>query len=1060
MQKSTQTSKESRKLFLLSAILLFYGPLLAQQTITGMVTDEDGEALIGATVTVKGTTIGTITDVEGQYGIQVSPEAETLVFSFVGMETQEISIGGQAEINATLNPDIRGLEEVVVIGYGSRKKENLTGSVATVDTEDLSLNPTGNITQSLQGMAPGVEVTNSNTPGSDAKIRIRGLGTINNNNPLWVIDGVPSWGGINQINPAEIESINVLKDAASTAIYGARGANGVILVTTIQGKKGQKPQINFNVRYGTVRNTQEHDMLNVEEFGEMLWLQSQNSDVVPTHPIYGSGAEPRIPRYLIPAGADEADLSLYDQETFPITEANAAGTDWYKEVYNPGMTQEYTLAVTGGSENTTYGFSAGYLDEEGIVKRTGFDRYSFRSNISTDITNWLEVGQNIGLSHINNWGYQDEGGSNSTFGQLLELTAIMPVYDVMGNYAPVSRLNGLQANNNPVARADRRQDFTRKNIGILGNAYAKITFIENLSLKSSLGINFNDYHAKSPLEPNPESYVARPDAILTEDASEVRQWNWINTLNYSTTFADRHLVEVLLGTEAISNRSQNFSASRTQFFLTSEDYWVLDAGEGEMLNSGSASDWSTFSVFGRLHYELDNKYLLDATLRRDGSSRFGRENRYGTFPAFALGWRVSQENFMAGINNWMDFLKIRASWGQSGNDQIGNYNGFTTFRSSRDFSYYPITGSNNTITPGFESAAFGNPDAKWETITSINVGVDATFFNFIDLTVDLWQRNTEDMLYPRGIPFVFGRADIPSVNIGDMKNTGVDIQLGLNGSGLNNNLKYNVSANVSHYRNEIVKLSDVDQEAIIGSSIREQVYTRAEKGTAFPQFFGYEILGIFQTEEEANNHPAAFGEDGTYNAPGHFKYKDVNQDGVINDDDRTYIGNPHPDFTAGLNASIQYKQFDLAAAFYASVGNDILNLTRRTLDFNLFQRNRSARRLYESWGSPYLENNEDAKMPIAELNDTGSQLPSSYYVEDGSYLRLRSIQLGYNVPKDFLQTISLSNLRVYLMANNLFTITKYSGLDPQIQTSDRSFGIDLGNWPAPKRFLIGVSIGL
>lgn len=451
MKNYVPTQNVLQKLLLLLAMLVPGGSLLAQQTITGTITGEDGEPLIGATVTVKGTTIGTIADVEGRYGVQVSPEAETLIFSFVGMETQEIPIEDRNVIDMVMNPDVTGLEEVVVIGYGSRKKVNLTGSVASIETKDLALNPTGNVTQSLQGMAPGVEVTTSNTPGSDAKIRIRGLGTINNNNPLWVIDGVPTFGGINEINPAEIASMNILKDAASTAIYGARGANGVILVTTLQGKKGQAPQVKLNVRHGLVRNTQKHDMLDVDEFGEMLWLQSRNSGVDPTHPIYGSGAEPRVPRYLIPAGADQADLSLYDITDNPITEANAAGTDWYDEIYNPGMSQEYTLAVTGGSENTTYGFSAGFLDEEGIVKKTGFKRYTFRSNISSDLTPWLEVGQHVGISYTNNYGYQSEGGSNSPFGQLLELTAIMPVYDVMGNYAAVSRIIGLQANNNPVA---------------------------------------------------------------------------------------------------------------------------------------------------------------------------------------------------------------------------------------------------------------------------------------------------------------------------------------------------------------------------------------------------------------------------------------------------------------------------------------------------------------------------------------------------------------------------------------------------------------------------------
>ncbi|MCG8308796.1 MAG: TonB-dependent receptor [Cytophagales bacterium] len=1033
-------------------------PLMAQKTITGKVTDENNSGLPGVNVVVKGTLNGTVTDASGFYNIELTEESPVLVFSSVGFVSEEIVVGNRAVIDMILLPDITALEEIVVIGYGTRQKEALTGSISDVGTEKLELNPIGNVTQSLQGMAAGVTVTSSNRPGSDAKIRIRGLGTINNNNPLWVIDGAFATGGINQISPSEIESITILKDAASTAIYGARGANGVILVTTLKGNKSQKPQINFNARLGTIRNNKKYDMLDVDEFGEMLWLQSKNSGVVPTHPQYGSGPEPRVPKYLIPAGADQADLSTYDIVNNPITAANPEGTDWYNEIYNPGLTQEYTMSVTGGSENTKYGFGLGYLDENGMVRQTGFERFTFRSNISTNVTKWLEVGQNFGLSHTNTWGYQTEGGSNSTFGQLLELTDIMPVYDVMGNWAPVSRIVGLQAHNNPVAEAERGKDITRKNLGILGNAYAKISLMDNLSFTSLFGINFDDYRLKEPLEANPESYIARPDHQLTEASSVSRLWNWSNTINYTTTIKEKHNLDLLLGAEAISNTSNNFSATREKFFLTTEDYWVLNAGEGDMRNSGSASDWSTMSYFGRIHYEYDNKYLVDATVRHDGSSRFGKDNRWGTFPSFALGWVLSNENFMSGSTNWLDYLKVRASWGQSGNDQIGNYNGFTTFRTNPEFSYYPVTGSNNSIVSGFESAAFGNPNAKWETTTTINFGFDATLFRIIDLGIDVWQRNTKDMLYPRSIPFVYGRANVPSVNIGDMKNTGIDLQLNIDGAGLNDDLAYSFTANLTHYKNEIVKLTDVEDEFIQGATIREQVYTRAEKGSSFPQFFGYDILGIFQTQEEVDAHPPAFGETGTYNAPGRFKYRDVNGDDIIDDKDRTYIGNPHPDFTAGLIGEIRYKSIDLVANFYASVGNDLLNLSRRTLDFNLFQRNRSTRRLYESWGSPYLENNEDAKMPIAELNDVGSQQPSSYYVEDGSYFRLQSLQVGYNFSEQLTSKISLNTVRIYLMATNLFTITSYSGLDPAVETGDRSFGLDLGEWPAPQNYLIGVSV--
>lgn len=1057
MEILRRKQKLFQKFLLTSLMCLLGSAIYAQYTVNGTVRNEKGEPLPGVNIVLKGTSTGTITDLTGKYSIEVSGENDVLVFSFVGFQTKEQVVGKATLLDLQLVPDIASLEEVIIIGYGTREKVNLTGSISSINTENLDLNPVGNITQALQGAAAGINVSTSNTPGSNASIRIRGLGTINNNSPLWIIDGVPITGGLEDISPSDIQSISILKDAVSTAIYGARGANGVILVSTIKGKQNQAPKIEYDVRYGLIKNSRRYEMLNVKEHGELLWLEAKNSGVEPSHPMYGSGTEPHIPKYLIPVGADQADLGQYNISSYPITEANPEGTDWYDEIYNPGVTQQHNLSITGGSENITYGLGAGFLNEEGMVILTGFKRYTLRSNISAKLNDWLELGQSFGLSHTNDWGYQDEGGPNSAFGQLLELSAIMPVYDIMGNYAPVSRMTGLNANNNPIARAHRRQDETRQNLGIRGNAYVNMSFLENFSFKSLFGLDFANYHGKSPLEPNPDSYSPRPYAELTEYYNEKRQWNWTNTITYSTAFANNHKLELLLGTEAISNEGQDISGTRNQFFLMNENYWVLNAGEGEMRNTGSANEWSVFSYFGRLHYELDDKYIIDATLRRDGSSRFGKESRYGTFPALALGWRISEENFLSTSGNWLNYLKIRASWGQAGNDQIGNYNGFTYYNSHKDFSYYPITGQNNSIVRGFELSAFGNPNAKWETITSINFGLDATLFDHIDLTVDVWQRNTKDMLYPKTIPFVYGRGNVPSVNVGDMKNTGFDAQLSFHGSGLNNELRYDVTANVSHYKNKLIKLSD-NEEMIIGGSIREQYYTRTETGTSFPQFFGYEVLGIFQTEEEANNHPAAFGQNGTYNKPGHFKYRDVNGDNVIDDNDRTYIGNPHPDFTTGLLANIQYKRFNLTASLYASIGNDLLNLARRSLDFNLFQRNRSTRRLYESWGSPYLEDNRDAKMPMAEINDSGSQQPSSYYVEDGSFLRLQSVQLGYNLPERVVNAISISRLHVYIMATNLFTITNYSGLDPLIQTSGPNFGIDLGMWPAPQRFLLGINV--
>lgn len=1054
------TWRDIRKLVFIMIVSFLCVPLWAQQVVTGVVNStENDQPIPGVTVMERGTSNGTVTGIDGDYSIRVSSDA-TLIFSFIGYQSLEIPVGNRSQINVEMESDVQGLDEVVVIGYGTRRKANLTGSISTIESRNLDLNPVGNISQALQGAASGVNVTMSNTPGSNAKVRIRGVGTINNNNPLWIVDGIPMWGGMNQIPPDQIASMNILKDAASTAIYGARGANGVIQVTTKQGKKDQAPQINFSARTGVNRNIQKYDLMNPEEYGEMLWLQQTNSGLTPSHPIYGSGAQPQIPNYLVPAGADQVDLGLYDIWNYQITEANPEGTDWYDEIYNPGLIQDYNFTITGGSESTTYGISAGMLKEEGLVKKTGFDRFSLRTNINTQLKDWLEIGTSTGFSHTNNFGLQSDGGSNSPFGQLLELTAIMPVYDVMGNYSPVSRMNGIEGNNNPVGEIDRAEHHTNKTIGIFSSSFAKINFSENFSFKSLLGLNLSDSRVRQPLSANPESYVARPFHQLTEGNSQSRQWNWVNTLDYNTLIGEKHKLEVLLGTEAIESSFQTFSTTRQEFFLDNLSYMYLSAGEGDMFNSGSGNEWSLFSYFARGHYDLDNKFLFDATIRRDGSSRFGPQNRWGNFPSFSGAWILSQESFLEDSQNWLNFMKIRAGWGQSGNDQIGNYNAFTTFGSNMNMSFYPIVGSNNSVSPGIQSVAFGNPRARWESIETANIAVDATLFNFMDISVDFWQRKTNGMLYPQNVPFVYGRASIPSVNIGNMSNKGIDIDLNFYGSALNDELTFNINANFSHYKNELIQLSDVAEEAIFGQTIREQIYTRAETGTAFPQFFGYEVMGIFQNEEQANNHPPAFGQSGDYNRPGRFMFNDVNGDDLIDDDDRTYIGNPHPDLYSGLTANVTYRQFDFSAVFVSSIGNDILNLNRRTLDFNLFNRNRHVRRLYESWGSPYLDNNENATMPIAEENDIGSQQPSSYYVEDGSYLRFQSAQIGYNFPALLLNRINVRNARIYLMGTNLFTITGYTGLDPLLQTSDGAYGVDLGRWPTPQRFMVGINLGL
>lgn len=1033
-----------------------------QKQISGTVSDPDGAPVPGVTIVVKSTTTGTITGVDGTYKLTVPADASVLMFSYIGMVTQEVEIGNQTIINVILQPDVIGLEEVVAIGYATRKAGELTGAVSTVQATDIEEMSVVDASEALRAV-PGVTVLESNTPGEGATIRVRGLGTINDNNPLWVVDGVP--GG--SVTPNNIESITILKDAAAQAIYGARAANGVVLVTTKAGRKNQKAQVNVTIKNGVTRNTNYYDLLNTQEYGEMLWLEAANDGVAPSHPLYGDGSTPDIPEYIRPARATNVDLSLYDDkmihedgdDTYLIMKANPDGTNWLQEADRPASYQEYTIDLNGGSEATSYAFQMGYMLEEGILKWTGYDRFNLRSNITTNPTDWIEIGERLGVTYSQDYGHQTNNSESSIVSWAYRMPPIVPVYDVMGNYAG-TRAEGTGNAQNPIFLLDSNKDDKTKRMNVSGNVYIDLQPIEGLSIKSLFGVNYTSRHYRNPGFVEKAHAERGKYASLSEEASWDLQYNWTNTMSYSNTFDDLHDITVLLGSEAIEYNYNYINASRSEFFSKDLNYMQLATGLQSINNDGNANSWALFSLFGRVNYNYANKYMLEAVVRRDGSSRFGTSNAYGVFPAFSLAWRISDESFMASTSNWLDDLKIRAGYGTTGNDRIGNYNSYTNFAIDYFNSFYPISGANATTgATGFYQSTFGNPDVKWETTKTTNVGIDAALTNNFTFSVDLWQRVTSDMLYPKQIPMVLGRASAPSVNVGEMKNKGFDIQVGYTNSALSGDLKYSVSFDLSHYKNEIVKLSDNEDEFLSGSSFREMIYTRSEIGTSFPEFYGYVVEGIFQTQAEADAWPTAFGAEGTYNEPGHYKYKDVNNDGVINSEDRTYIGSPHPDFTAGLNLNVSYKGFGLVARMYSSYGNDMVNYVRRFIDFVQFQGGRSHDRLYNSWGSPYLSNNANAKLPKAEGNDIDSQQPSTAFIEDASYLRMENLRLSYDLNR-LIKGDVFRNLQVYGQVTNLFTITKYSGLDPEVNNSGSNLGIDSGAWPTPRQFMIGINLGL
>jgi len=1038
---------------------------LQQQRVTGKISDSDGNPIPGVNITERGTVNGAITDAGGNYAITVSSPNSVLTFSFIGFTTQEVTVGAQATIDLTLHSVLTGLDEIIVVGYSTQTRKSLTGSVSTVDAATLLESASTNPMQRLQGKVAGVTILNQHTPGAGATIRIRGMTTINNSNPLTVVDGVP--GG--SYSPNDIETITILKDAAAQSIYGARAANGVILITTKSGKRNQKVSLNVNVRQGITKNSHFYDLLNTQEYGEMIWLEAKNLGVSANHPQYGSGPTSVIPDYIFPAGASNGDPltdpSLYDNKlavedgdnTYLITKTNKEGTDWMKEAQQNGQFKEYTIDIAGGSANTTYAFLLGYTRDEGVFKWTGYDRYSARANINSSPAKWIDLGTTLGLHYDKDYGAQGDNSESSIVSWCYRLPPMIPVFDISGTTYAGSGASAMGNGTNAVFELDKNQyDFT-KDMDVSGTAYIRLNILKGLSVKSLIGINQSGSYSKNV------SFVEVGEAEratydgLSESGSFGLNWTWSNTIEYSL-ITGQHNIKLIGGSEAYESNSNSLNGSRSEYSFKDINYMSLSTGLQGINNSSSSSAYSLFSLFGRINYSFADKYMVEAVVRRDGSSRFGTE-KYGIFPAFSAGWRVSEEAFMASTKSWLDELKIRAGYGSVGNDQMGNYNSYTNFALNFNNSFYPITGSNTgSGSTGFYQTTFGNPDVKWETTTTTNVGIDATLIKNFTLTLDVWQRNTKDMLYPKQIPLILGTASTPSINIGEMKNTGFDIELGYSNTAMNGDLSYSADLVFSRYNNELVKLTDNAGDFYQGSSYREKPYTRSQTGVAFPEFFGYIVEGIFQTQAEVDAWPKAFGETGTYNKPGYFKYKDVDGNGYIDAGDRTYIGSPHPDFTAGLSLNVNYKGLSLSTTLFTSVGNEVVNYVSRFIDYTQFASGKSKRRLYESWGSPYLSDNLQATMPVILANDTPHQEPSTAFLEDGSYLRMKNLRIGYDL--NSLLKDRLNTLQIYFQASNLITITKFPGLDPEISDAGINMGIDRGAWPTPKQFIFGITFGI
>ncbi|EIJ40273.1 TonB-linked outer membrane protein, SusC/RagA family [Galbibacter orientalis DSM 19592] len=1046
-----------------------------QEQVTGTVIDaETGTPIPGATVIEKGSTNGTTTDFDGNYSISVSSDA-VLSFSYIGFQTQEIPVNGQTEVNATLSQDVTALDEIVVVGYGTQRKQDLTGAISVVDTEELNQQPSADVTNQLQGRVSGVTITGGGQPGEAPNVKIRGANTFGNNTPLYVVDGIPT-DGIGDLNPNDVETMQVLKDAASASIYGSRAANGVIIITTKKGKG--KMKISYDSYYGVqmVQSGNPWNILNSQEMADLNWIAQRNTNPgdAPSSQQYGNGANPVLPNYIAPVGANSVDESQYyvnpnytsssDFDSFNrIVRANKQGTNWFQEIFSPASIQSHNLSVSNGSEQGSYLFSLNYFDQEGSLMNTYLKRYTIRANTTYNIGKNVRIGENMSFTIRDN-PQIDALTEGSAIGMAFRQQPIIPVYDIMGNYAG-SFGNGLGNAKNPVAIMDRTRNNRGVSSRVFGNIFAEIDFLKHFTFRTSFGGQYfsNSFNSfQFPEYENSENLTVNQ---YTEGAATNFNWTWTNTVQYKNSFNDKHNLTVLLGTEAYQNKGREVGGTTQNYFSFDPDYVTLDTGSGTQTNYSLKYQDQLASVFGRLDYNFNDRYLVSATVRRDGSSRFLNE-QYGWFPAFSAGWNVTNESFFP-ETNWLNDLKVRGGYGTMGNQlNVDPQNSFTTFLGNQQGSYYAIGASNEGTSEGFSQSRIGNADAKWEKNINTNIGIDASLFNrTVQITADYYKKTVEDLLYNPNLPATVGAATVPYINVGEMTNSGIDIDVSTFFN-LSDDLRLNTTVTLTSYNNEIVTITDelqyfdLEGRRFNGSSI-----IRNAEGHSISQFFGYQIDGFWDSQEEINQANAdAVAATGNPNANyqsdvavGRFRYADINGDNIVNADDRTFLGNPNPDFTYGLNIELLYKNWDFSMFLYGSQGNDIWNNVRWWTDFySSFQGAKSHTALYDSW----TPQNTNASAPIQETTGSTSSagVPNSYFVEDGSYLRAKQMQLGYSLPSSLLEKINLTKLRLYAQMVNAFTITSYSGLDPEISGGSVNFGIDEGAYPNQRQLLFGLNV--
>jgi TonB-dependent starch-binding outer membrane protein SusC len=1060
-----------RKKILLGSFLTifcFMQSIAQQKTITGKVTDATtGQPVVGSTVTVKGTRLATQTDNEGNFTISVPNSAKALIFTTIGFESQDILINGQAQISVSLRTTVSNLNEVVVVGYGTQKRKDVTGAVSSVSAATIAKVPVTTLDQALQGRAPGVQIINNDaSPGGNISVLIRGIGSLasGGNNPLYVVDGYPTTGGINNINPNDIASIDVLKDASATAIYGIRAANGVVIITTKKGTKG-KMQVSLDAYVSSQDKPKEYDLLNAKDFAA-LSNEVEAADVTNTY--FG------LPIWHTP-----------DQ---------LHNLDWQNAIYRTGLTQNYTVGIRGGSDKVQAAMSFGYYDQKGIIIGSFFKRYSLNLNLDYQATSWLKSSTSVKYS------YQDANNPLNGF-NLLNVALNPPtmdsgsrittqIKDGKGNYGFYNPLkNVVSSFGNPVYSVETNQYQNVTNY-ILASTFLEATIFDGLKIKTNLGVNTSNFNSFYLQPADNRAALQYPGAVTTpanyhQTLNKTFEWLWENTISYDKTFGE-HTINFVGGISAQENTWTGMGGGGIPPNSLTRDLSLVSNLTLDQnipgTNTGNGQNiYSLASTFGRITYQFADKYMLTATVRRDGSSKFDQGHKYGTFPSAAVGWRIKNESFMKSAD-WISDLKLRGSYGEVGNESpIGLFQYQSLYAGNfpsnvngggNDNLGYPF---NKIYQNGIAQIQPANPTLKWETDKQTDIGIDAAFLKgALTFTADWFNRDSKDFLLRLAAPAQTGYNFITR-NIGSMNNKGFEFALNYNGNG-NKDFHYSIGLTGTTIQNKLTSIaSGTDFVSNFGGLTLNGFqgwteFSRSYIGKPVGEFFGLKALGIYQSQAQIDalnaKAPGGTYRPGTVARPGDRYFADINGDGLVNDDDRVLLGNPQPKFYGGLTLDASYKAWDINVYFYGSEGNKILNY----VESNSESLSRRGGVGSENVNEVYFKNHWTPNNPsnrYARANGTNgdasslNNVPSSVWIEDGSFVKLKNVSIGYTLPTSLLSKFSISKVRAYVSAQNLFFITKYTGLDPEIGIQNANAtqnGVDNGAYPSSKYFTFGLNV--